>query len=70
MDCRKTDDDNGHGTMAGTIAALDNSIGVVGVAPKAQIYSVKAFDEKGRGQVSDIIDALNWCVENKFTLSI
>ena len=66
MGCRKTDDDNGHGThVAGTIAALDNSIGVVGVAPKAQIYSVKAFDEKGRGQVSDIIDALNWCVEKQ-----
>ncbi|HHY42960.1 MAG TPA: S8 family peptidase [Thermoanaerobacterales bacterium] len=60
------DDDNGHGThVAGTIAALDNDIGVVGVAPKAEIYSVKAFDNKGRGRVSDIIDALNWCIENK-----
>lgn len=66
MDSKKTDDDNGHGThVAGTIAALDNNIGVVGVAPKAEIFSVKAFDEKGRGQVSDIIDALNWCVEEQ-----
>ncbi|HHY70306.1 MAG TPA: S8 family serine peptidase, partial [Thermoanaerobacterales bacterium] len=45
MDSKKTDDDNGHGThVSGTIAALDNNIGVVGVAPKAEIYSVKAFD--------------------------
>jgi len=66
IDGTKADDDNGHGThVAGTIAALNNNIGVVGVAPKVDIYSVKAFDKKGRGTVSDIIDALNWCVENK-----
>lgn len=66
MDSQKTDDDNGHGThVAGTIAALDNRIGVVGVAPKVGIYSVKAFDAKGKGQVSNIIDGLNWCVEQK-----
>lgn len=66
IDDFQADDDNGHGThVAGIIAALDNNIGVVGVAPKADIYSVKAFDQKGRGRISDIIDALNWCVENK-----
>jgi subtilisin len=66
VDGASADDDNGHGThVAGIIAALDNDIGVVGVAPKAEIYSVKAFDKKGRGTVSDIIDALQWCVENK-----
>jgi len=63
---RKPYDDNGHGThVAGTIAALDNDIGVVGLAPQAQIYSVKAFDAKGRGQVSNIIDGLSWCVRQK-----
>lgn len=66
MDCKNIDDDNGHGThVAGIIAALDNGIGIVGVAPKVEIFSIKAFDQKGRGQVSDIIDALNWCVEKK-----
>jgi subtilisin len=66
VDGISADDDNGHGThVAGIIAALDNDIGVVGVAPKAEIYSVKAFDKMGRGSVSDIIDALQWCVENK-----
>ena len=66
VDGASADDDNGHGThVAGIIAALDNDIGVVGVAPKAEIYSVKAFDKMGRGSVSDIIDALQWCVENK-----
>lgn len=66
VDGISADDDNGHGThVAGIIAALDNDIGVVGVAPKAEIYSVKAFDKMGRGSVSDIIDALNWCVEHR-----
>ena len=38
-------DDHGHGThVAGTIAAVDNGIGVVGVAPEARIWSVKALD--------------------------
>lgn len=66
LECKNIEDDNGHGThVAGIIAAVDNNIGVIGVAPKAEIYSVKAFDKNGRGQVSDIVEALNWCVEKK-----
>jgi len=66
VDSTSPDDDNGHGThVAGIIGALDNNIGVVGVAPKVEIYSVKAFDKRGMGTVSDIIDALNWCVEKR-----
>lgn len=38
----------GHGThVAGTIAALDNGIGVVGVAPGARIWSVNVFQSGG-----------------------
>lgn len=59
------DDDNGHGThVAGTVAAQDNDIGVVGVAPGASLYAVKALDRKGSGFLSDIIDGLQWCVNN------
>ena len=35
--------------MVGTIGALDNGIGVVGVAPGARIHSVKAFNSAGSG---------------------
>jgi subtilisin len=36
------DDGNGHGThVAGTVAAKDNGVGVVGVAPGAPLWSVK-----------------------------
>ena len=41
-------DDNGHGThVAGTIAAIDNNFGVVGVAPQARIWSVKCRFQPG-----------------------
>ncbi|MBI4333900.1 MAG: S8 family serine peptidase [Chloroflexi bacterium] len=58
-------DDHGHGTMvAGIIAALDNDIGVVGVAPEAQIYAVKVLRADGSGSVSDIIKGVQWAVDN------
>ncbi|MFC1702969.1 S8 family peptidase [Patescibacteria group bacterium] len=58
-------DDNGHGThVAGTIAALDNSLGVVGVAPGAELWACKALDRSGSGWLSDIIACLDWAVLN------
>lgn len=59
-------DDNGHGThVAGIIAACNNDLGVVGVAPEARLYAVKAFDSKGQGQVSDIVQGVEWCIANR-----
>ncbi len=59
------DDDNGHGThCAGIVAALDNEIGVIGVAPGANLWAVKALDSSGSGYVSDIIAAIEWAVQN------
>lgn len=58
-------DDNGHGThIAGTIAAYSRQRGIVGVAPHAVIYPVKAFDQQGGAYVSDIIQGIDWCVQN------
>ncbi len=58
-------DDNGHGThVAGTIAALNNSIGVVGVAPNASLYAVKVLNAAGSGSYSDIIEGIDWCANN------
>lgn len=38
------DDDNGHGTLlAGIIAASQNDKGIIGIAPYAQLFSIKAF---------------------------
>lgn len=58
-------DDNGHGThVAGIIAAEENEIGVVGVAPEAKLYALKALDSEGMGYLSDIIEAIEWSVDN------
>lgn len=57
--------DAGHGThVAGIVAAINNSIDVVGVAPAATIYAVKVLDNAGSGYDSDIISGLNWIVAN------
>lgn len=59
------EDDNGHGThVSGIIAAENNNLGVVGVAPKAKIYALKVLDRNGSGYLSDIIEALDWAVQN------
>jgi len=58
-------DDNGHGThVAGIVAALNNDIGVVGVAPEANLYAVKVLDRRGSGYLSDVIEGLDWAVAN------
>jgi len=50
------DDGNGHGThVAGTIAAIDNSEGVIGVAPGATVVSVRVLDNNGSGSYSGVI---------------
>jgi len=59
------DDDNGHGThIAGIVAAVDNEIGVIGTGPEISLYAVKVLDKKGRGWLSDLIDAVEWCINN------
>lgn len=59
-------DDNGHGThVAGIIAAEDNDMGVIGVAPYADIYAVKVLGESGCGCVSTVIAGIEWAVDNK-----
>ncbi len=51
-----TGDKNGHGThVAGTIAALDNNIGVIGVAAGAKVVPVKVLDASGSGSWSGIL---------------
>lgn len=61
----KYDDDNGHGThVAGTIAGIDDEVGVVGVAPKASLYAVKVLNKSGSGYVSDIVLGIEWAIAN------
>lgn len=58
-------DDNGHGThVAGIAAAVDNTIGVIGVGPQIDLYAVKVLDRRGSGYLSDVIEGLDWAVAN------
>lgn len=60
---RDPQDDNGHGThVVGTVGAPENGIGVIGVAPEISLYAVKALDAWGSGYLSDLVEALDWCV--------
>lgn len=56
-----TADLDGHGThVAGTIGALDNDFGVVGVAPGARLWNVRVLDETGSGSLSGVIAGMDW----------
>ncbi|MDQ0417745.1 subtilisin [Croceifilum oryzae] len=62
-------DYNGHGThVAGTISGRSSEMGIIGVAPKASIYAVKAFNRKGSANLSDLLTAINWCIENNMNV--
>lgn len=62
---KSPDDDNGHGShVAGTIAALDNNIGVVGVAAGATVVPVKVLDRRGSGYYSWIIAGVDYVAAN------
>jgi subtilisin family serine protease len=58
-------DDNGHGThVAGTIAALDNATGVVGVAPRATLLRAKVLDRSGSGSDTQVAAGIVWAANN------
>jgi subtilisin family serine protease len=58
-------DDQGHGThVSGTVAAARDLKGVVGVAPKVELYVVKVLDKNGSGQYSWIVDGIEWAIKN------
>ncbi|MBE9549588.1 MAG: S8 family peptidase [Proteobacteria bacterium] len=59
------DDQNGHGThVAGTIGALDNSIGSLGVAPNTTIVPVRVLDRRGSGSTSGVIGGIDYVAAN------
>ena len=59
-------DPDGHGThVAGTIAALDNGIGVVGVAPGARLWAVRVLNQNGLGAFSRIICGIDFVTSTR-----
>jgi len=63
-------DDFGHGThVSGTIAATDNNLGVVGVAPGVKLWAVRVLKSDGKGGASgltsNIVSGIQWVVKEK-----
>jgi len=62
-------DDHGHGThVAGTVAAENNSIGVVGMAPNARLWAAKVLDASGTGSTENVVAALDWVISKSKAL--
>lgn len=60
---RSANDDNGHGShVAGIVAAIANTIGVVGAAREADLYAIKVLSSSGSGYLSDIIEGIDWAI--------
>jgi major intracellular serine protease len=58
------EDDNGHGChVAGIICAVDNNLGVVGVAPKTKVIPVKVLDKKGSGSLPNVANGIRWSAD-------
>jgi subtilisin family serine protease len=64
-DANDPDDANGHGThVAGTIAAIDNDEGVIGVAAGATVISVRVLNRRGSGSFSGVIAGVEYVGAN------
>ncbi|MFB6367749.1 S8 family peptidase [Paenibacillus elgii] len=62
-------DDYGHGTLvSGVLLAQHNDIGIVGIAPDANLYPVKVLDSNGTGHIPAIIKGIEWCIENNIDI--
>lgn len=58
-------DVNGHGThVSGTIAGVNNSYGVTGIAYNSKIMPVKVLDDEGSGSYSAIANGIYYAVDN------
>lgn len=59
------DDGNGHGThVAGTVAAINNGIDVVGVAANAYVCAVRVLDNSGSGTWEGVVNGVNYVGAN------
>jgi subtilisin len=66
-----TADANGHGThVAGTAAAKDDGIGVVGVAPGARLSAVRVLSGGGSGSFASVICGVDFVTANADTIEV
>ncbi len=62
------DDGSGHGShVAGTVGAVDNGAGVVGVAPGTPLWAVRVCGNSGFCFTDDMVAGIDWVAERKAT---
>lgn len=63
-------DGHGHGThVAGIVAAAG---GITGISSSTGIVAIRVLDDSGGGSPSDLVSAIDWCVNNasQFNISV
>jgi len=64
-------DGDGHGThVAGTVGAIDNDFGVVGVAPGARLWAIRVLNNEGSGYDPWIIAGIEWVVAHSSQIEV
>lgn len=61
-------DDNGHGSHVSGIIGGNGFLSggrYCGVAPKCDLIGIKVLDQKGDGNISDVLAGLQWIIDNK-----
>ena len=59
-------DVSGHGShICGSICALNNDLGMVGVDPKTKVIPVKVLDNNGSGNPKNVADGILWATDQK-----
>lgn len=65
----------GHGTHVGALIAgragqAADTAAYMGVAPAARLINLRVLDANGAGRASDVIDAIDWAIENRQAFNI
>ncbi len=66
-------DDNGHGTFVSGVAVGNGNLSareIIGVAPKANLVSLKVIEKSGESSTLKILDGMQWLFDNFKTYNI
>lgn len=66
-------DDNGHGTHVAGIASGTGKASMgqyIGVAPKSHLIIVKILNQKGSGNIEDVLIGIDWVIKNRKKFNI
>ena len=61
-------DDNGHGSHVSGIIGGNGFLSgekYIGIAPKCNLIGIKVLDQRGDGNISDVLAGLQWIIDNK-----